>query len=94
MIHDFVFAESSNSFTFSLYEILSTRRRLHSRPHSYRTSHSYRTFHSSDRILDVQAPSAEKSSCAVKSHLFSVRSLLTPSETCLSITARAILHVV
>ena len=63
---------NQNSFTFSLYEILSTPR-----------SRSRFTF---GRSASSFASSVDSSSSAVKSHLSSVRSLLTPSETRLSIS--------
>ena len=78
VIHDFMFAESSNSFTFSLYEILSTP------CPQYRPTRIARF-----TIRESASPfasSVDNSSWGVRSHLSSVRSLLTPSETCLSIS--------
>ena len=93
-----VFVKSSNSFTFSLCEgslagqllglvlsvaLLASDVSLVSHASFVALVSNSLRFRESASFC---ASSVDNSSCDVRSHLFSMRSLLTPSETCLSIS--------
>ena len=89
-IHSSELVKSASSSSFSLCEVLGRiNGRLIDRLATFTRFPSYRTFHSCFRVresADSSASSVDNSSCDVMSHWSAMKSLLTPSETCLSIS--------